>query len=40
MMAHSVGVQATYQVLPEDDDIIPMGDNGKDIDSINKIWEK
>jgi hypothetical protein len=40
MMAHSVSVQATYQVLPEDDDIIPMGDNEKDIDSINKILEK
>ena len=40
MMAHSVSVQATYQYLPDDDDIIPMGDNEKDIDSINKILEK
>ena len=39
-MGHSISVQATYQYLPEDDGIIPMGDNEKDIDKMNKILEE
>ena len=36
LMAHSVGVQATYQYLPKDDDITPLADNVEDIEkSIN-----
>ena len=39
-MGHSISVQATYQILPDDDDIIPMGDNEKDIEKMNKILDK
>jgi hypothetical protein len=39
-MGHSISVQATYQFLPDDDDIIPMGDNEKDIEKMNKILDK